>query len=349
MQLQNPKKLGEELLKAAAPVALLYGEDGYQLERSAAALVKGTVDAFPDFNLYSVDGRAGVDMDKVADSAQSLPFMAERRAVVLDDLDLSALSGSDAEKLWQLLQDPVPTTLLLITARTVPLDLKKKGSRGQKLFDLCDKAGVVCEFRKPARGDAAKLAAALAARQGCRLDPPEGLLLAEYCGCDSLRLRNEVDKLCAYAGEQIRREDILLLVEPVAEARIFDLSDQIVRRDFRGAMEVVDRLLFQRETPVAILTILTMAFVDIYRAASAKAAGLSEKDAKTAFGYGGGGYRYTKAAENQRRVDRRCLGDILEALARADRDMKTGGIDPAVVLETTIAEIFLIMNRSEAS
>ena len=349
MQLQNFKKLAAEVKASAPPVVLLYGEDSRQTERAAAALVKNTADVFPDFNLLTVDGRMSVDMDRVADAVQSLPFMAERRAVVLDDLDLSALTSSDAEKLWQLLLDPTPTTLLLITVRTVPLELKKKGGRAQKLFDLCDQAGIVCEFRRPTRSDAAKLAASLAAGQGCRLDPPDGLLLAEYCGCDSLRIQNEVDKLCAYAGEQIRREDILLLVEPTAEARIFDLSDAILRKDFRKAMSVVDRLLFQRETPVAILTILSMSFVDMYRAAAARAAGLSEKDAKAAFGYTGSGYRYTRAVENQRRLGNRCLGKVLETLAKADRDMKTSGIDPQVVLETAIAEIFLIMNRSEAS
>ena len=348
MRLQDPKKL-YEAGEVSFPVVLLYGEDSYRLEKAAAELLKNAVTAFPDFNLYSVDGRAGVDMDKVADSAQSLPFMAERRAVVLDDLDLAALSASDAEKLWQLLADLPSTTLMLITLRTMPLEYKKKGSRSQKLYDLCDKAGAVCEFSKPGRSDCARMAASLANRQGSRLDPPEGLLLADYCGCDTRRIRGEVEKLCAYAGEQIHREDILLLVEPVREARVFDLSDRIVRRDFRGAMEVVDRLLFQREAPVSVLTILTMAFVDIYRAAAARAAGLSEKDARAAFGYGASAYRYTKAVENQRRVDSRCLGEILETLANADQDMKTGGIDPAVVLETVVARIFLIMNRSDPS
>lgn len=349
MLLQNLRRKKEDLAEmAASPVVLLYGDDAYQLERTANALIKQTVTQFQDFNLFCVDGRTAMDVDKIADSALSLPFMAERRAVIIDDLDVSVLSAVDAEKLWQLLASLSPSTLLLITVRTQPLDLKKKGSRGQKLHDLCDKAGVVCSFTRPTRSDAARLAASFAAKHGTKLESPQGLLLADYCGCDCLRIQNEVDKLCAYAGEgeTITQQQIQLLVEPVSEARIFDLSDKIIKRDYNGAMAVVDGLLFQRETPVAILTILTMAFVDMYRAACAKAEGLPDSEARSAFGYGGGAYRYTKAVENQRRVGSSCLGEILHLLAEADLAMKTTGIDPRLTLESTIAEIFLKMSRA---
>lgn len=303
---------------------------------------------FPDFNFYQMDGRSGVDVDKVAEAAQSLPMLAPRRIVLLDDLDVSALSATDAQKLWELLQDPIPTTLLLITVRTVPLEVKKKGARGKKLLELCDQNGVACHFAQPTRNELARRAVQWAAEQGRKLDLCQGLLLAEYCGFDSLRVQNELRKLCAYTQSQIGHQDILLLVEPVREAQVFRLSGHILQGDLDGAMRVIDSLLFFREAPVSILTILTMTFVDIYRGACARAANIPEREAAAALGYGGSSsYRYQRGLENLRRIDPRHLNRLLATLAKADQTMKTSGVDAAIVLETTVMELFLILNGGD--
>lgn len=345
MQFQNSAKLEAYWAQNEIAVAFFYGEDSYQLEATIQKLVKPTALPFPNFNFYQVDGRSGVDMDKIADAVQSLPVMAPRRIVLLDDLDLSALSTTDVQKLWQLLQDPTPTTLLLITVRTLPLDIKKKSSRGKKLLELCDQKGVICHFARPTHNDLAHRAVQQAMQTERHLEFSQGLLLAEYCGFDSLRIYNEVKKLCAYTQKEICRKDILLLVEPVREARVFELSSHILRGDLRSAIEVVDSLLFCREAPVSILTMLAMAFVDVYRAACARADGLSEQEAIVAFGYSGSSsYRYRRALEHLKQINLCYLKQILATLAQADREMKTSGVDAIIVLETTVIELFLILN-----
>ena len=50
---------------------------------------------------------------------------------------------------------------------------------------------------------------------------------------------------------------------------------------------------------MSILSILSMAFVDLYRAGVARKAGIPDAEAKKALGYGGSGYRYDKGAQNQ--------------------------------------------------
>ena len=335
-------KLREQVKGGLLPVYLLHGEDGPQIEACAKWLKTQALDAFPDMNFSSFDGRASLDLDALADAALSLPFMAERRCVLLDDLNPESLGATQADKLWQLLEGLSPETTLIITARTQPLDLKKKGGRGAKLLALCDKAGGVCAFPKLTRAGGSQFAAQRAKRLGCILDPQAAALLADLCGLDSQRIASETDKLCAYTGTggTVTRETVELLVTPTADARVFDLSDKIVRGDLTGALHTVDDLLFQREAPVTVLSILSMAFVDMYRAAVAKRVGVPDAEAKKAYGYGGGGFRYTKGMENQRRFTVEQLEDALRLLAQADSSMKSTGGDPRIALETVVVQVF---------
>ena len=165
-------------------------------------------------------------------------------------------------------------------------------------------------------------------------------LLAEYCGREPQRMLTEVQKLAAHSPEGITPEDVRSLVAPVTEARVFDLPDKIIARNFTAAMAAINDLVFLRESPVSILSILSMAFVDLYRAGVARKAGIPDAEAKKALGYGGSGYRYDKGAQNQRKFSIPTLERILELLAEADKQMKTTGPDARVVLETTVAEIF---------
>ena len=322
---------------------LLWGEDGPAVQRYQRLLEKAVVTAFPDFNSYHCDGKAPIDLDALGDCARSLPMMAERRFVLVDDLNPELLSAEDLSKLQQLAEELPEETVLVITMRGVLPDLKKKGGKGGKLHALCDKYGGVCCFQKPSASSAAQLAAEEAKRLGSSLGRKEALLLAEYCGRDPQRMLTEVGKLAAHSPDIITGEDIRLLVAPVTEARVFDLSDRIVSGSYAAAMATIDDLIFLRENPVTILTILSMAFVDIYRAAVAKKAGIPAPEAKKAYGYGGSGFRYDKGTQNQRRFTLPMLEEILELLAQADSRMKASGIDPRVVLETLVAEIFLRM------
>lgn len=345
MQLTGERQLEEWYREHNVPsVCLLYGEDDYRIGRQRDKLVKLAVRDFPDFNLYTADGRASVNMDEFCDSALALPFMSDSRAALLDDLDLSVQDAVGTDKLWQLLKAPPESTCIIITVRTTAMELKKKSSRTAKLWDFCDKTGIVCSFPKPNRSDIARAASTKAVKAGCKLDSAAAEMLADYCGCDMLRAQNETDKLIAYIGSgEITESTIDLLVEPVTEARVFDLSGKLLRKDIDGAMAIVNDLIFQRESPVSILAILSMSFADIYRASAAKRAGVPTAQACKELGYfGGSTYRLQKSGENQGHFSQDVLGDIILLLARADSAMKETGANPTVLLEAAVTNIFLL-------
>ncbi|MEG0852344.1 MAG: DNA polymerase III subunit delta [Angelakisella sp.] len=349
MQLTGDRALEKWYRENNLPLCcLLYGEDDYQIGRQRDKLIKLAVRDFADFNLYTADGRVAVNMDELCDSAFALPFMSESRAVVLDDLDMSQQDASGVDKLFQLLKSPPESTCIIITVRTTLMELKKKSSRTAKLWDYCDKVGIVCAFPKPNRNDIARAASTRAVKAGCKLDSAAAGLLADYCGGDMLRALSETDKLIAYTGQsEISVATVELLVEPVIEAKVFDLSGKLLNKDLDGAMGIVSDLIFQRESPVSILTILSMSFADIYRASAAKRAGVPMPQACKELGYfGGSTYRLQKAGESQSRLSQDTLGEIVLLLARADSAMKETAANPTVILETAVTQIYLLCSAN---
>lgn len=348
MTLTGAKKLETWYRDNKLPsVCLLYGEDGYQIERQTERLLKLAVKAFPDFNLYKADGRVAVRMDELCDSAQSLPFMSDSRAVLLDDLDISAQDAVSMDKLMQLLAAPNEDCCLVITMRTVQPELKKKGSRSAKLVAACEKAGLVCVLPKPMRSDVARAASNRAARAGAKLSSEAAALLADFCGCDMQRALNETDKLAAYInGGEITEREVRLLVAPVVEARVFDLADRLLSGNLEGALNIVSDLFFLRESPMTILSILSMSFADIYRASAARRAGIPSAQAQKELGYFGGSvYRYSKAAEKLGRLNTHALGDAVLLLAEADNSMKQSGVNAPAMLETTVTRLWQLCGR----
>ncbi len=341
MVLSGPKQLDAMMKEGTLPgLLLLWGEDAPLMAGYKRRLERWAVTAFPDFNRSQYDGRFPLDLEALGDAARSLPMMAPRRFVLVEDLDPGLLSTGGLEKLRQLAEELPEETLLVMTMGSVLPDLKKKGSKGAQVFQLCERLGGVCHFPKPAGSAAVQRMVSAAEKAGSSISKDAAQLLAEYCGREPQRMLTEVQKLAAHSPEGITPEDVLSLVAPVTEARVFDLPDKIIARNFTAAMAAINDLVFLRESPVSILSILSMAFVDLYRAGVARKAGIPDAEAKKALGYGGSGYRYDKGAQNQRKFSIPTLERILELLAEADKQMKTTGPDARVVLETTVAEIF---------
>ena len=278
-----------------------------------------------------------------------MSFTPGRKCAVVDDLNPSGLGSTGMSKLSELLAQPTVDGVLILTVRGSARQFAKKEAAATKLLNLCDKAGGVCRFAAMTRGDVGKFARQTALRLGCVLEPEEAALLADYCNLDSLRLRQEVEKLAAYHGYtgKILKEDIEALVAPTVDANVFQLGDKVLRGDFNGAMAIVDDLLFLQERPESILTILTMSFVDYYRAAAVRRAGVADATARKELGYGGS-YRFTKALEQCGRLSRPALEGSLEILADADARMKQSAADGRTVLEVTILRLIELLRRERA-
>ncbi|SRR6266568_4442189 len=94
---------------------------------------------------------------------------------------------------------------------------------------------------------------------GVSIERNAATLLANFIGSQLRLLANELDKLATYAGEggTITGEDVRKLSAQVQEARIFDLTDALARRDQQLALTILHDLLVDGEPPLKLISTIT--------------------------------------------------------------------------------------------
>lgn len=326
-------ELKSRIKEGACNLYVLYGAEGYLTEQYARIIARQTVEPdFDAFNLQRFDGQS-VSIEQLEEAVETLPMMAERKCVLVRDMDVTV---ADSARLVSLVQQLPDSCVLVFWQMTLQPDKKK----AWKDFLLAaEKVGTVVEFGRKTESDVIKMLVGGAKRRGCILSGEDARYLVEQAGNDLQLLLNELDKLTALAGEggTVTRGLIDSAATKNLEARVFDLSKAILSRRPAEAYTLLHQLAQQREEPLAVLGVLSTAYSDMYRAKIALAAGQPATAPATAFkNYKGKEFRLRNAGRDAARISVSALRDCLDLLARADTGMKTGG-DGWLLLEQTVA------------
>lgn len=331
----NETGLQQQLKEGPRGLYVLYGEESYLTEHYARLIARRTVDeAFDAFNLQRFDGQS-VTPEQLEEAVEALPLMAEKKCVLVRDLDVAS---ADGERLLALVSNLPDSCVLVFWQMTLQPDKKKAW---QSFLKQAEQTGTVVCFARKSVGDVVKLLVKGAARRGCTLAPEDARYLVEQAGNDLTLLFQELDKLAALAGEgAITRQSIDQAVSKNLEARVFDLSKAILNRRGEQAFDLLHQLTVQREEPLAILGALSTAYADWYRAKAAATGGVSAETLADSFkSYKGKEFRLRNAARDAARIRVEALRDSLEILAAADRALKSGRGDDRVRLEQTVARL----------
>lgn len=324
-------------------IYLLYGEESYLVELYARKFCKSTEQGpMPEFN-YHVFSSEGFSVDELSDFVQALPWMAELKCAWVRGLEADKLSTTEFSKLEELMQDFPAYCLLVITLRGEI----SKHAKTAKLIKLCDQYGVSIRLARRTGSDLVKYIKGMVQKSGCTIESKTAQYLIERCSDDMELLKNEVDKLTAYVPNgQITTDTIDKVTIRAIEARAFDLSRAILRKDYDKAMAVLDDLLYQRESAVLILAALSSSFIDLYRAKVASAEDKDIKEIVSDFGYRGKEFRVRNALSDHRKYETSYLRTILFLLTEADEKLKSVKTEDRTVLEETIVKIFIAGERA---
>jgi len=332
----------KDLIKAGnCPLYVLYGEESYLTEQYARLIAKHTVGEGADaFNLQKFDGQT-LTLPQLEEAVEALPLMAEKKCVLVRDMDVSADVADGLEALIRNLPD---TCVLVLWQMTVQPDSRKGW---KSVLKAAESVGTVMEFKKKTAADAAKMLASGAKRRGCVLDTRDAAYLVEQAGNDLNLLLRELDKLCALAGEdgEITRALIDKAATKNLEAKVFDLSKAILRRDAGQALDLLYQLAVQRADPIVILATLSGAYADLYRAKVAVTAGVPAESLAEDFNYKGKEWRLRNAARDAGRLSVATLRRAIEVLAKADTALKLNHSGDRILLEQTVMQLIELMRE----
>jgi DNA polymerase III subunit delta len=336
---------------------VLYGEDTFSRDEALVTL-KDRMRTLPagEHNLTELSG-GDATVNALRLAADAVPFLAERRMVVVHDL-LARLQGrggggarrggrgrrgpakapqptaAGADEYEQLLAYvplvPQATSVVFVEGGGVAVDdLAAAIPRGR---------GLVREF--PRVRDVAGWIRSRAALLEVDLDEGAVRLLASLGGDDLRRLDNELRKLGAYAnGARVTRADVQRLVVG-RDIAIWGLLDALAERRRDRALEALHTLYAQGEPPEALLG---RDIAPLFRRLLvAKEIGLLPRAERARLDVAGAGLNprmLDRLSDQAARFERADLERALELLLELDRKVKTGETEPEPSLELAITTL----------
>ncbi len=335
-------------------VYVFYGEDEPALrERLAAFRATVTDPTTADLNTIRLDGESA-QLGDIQSAAGTLPFLADTRLVLIDNLTDSANGRAlidDLPRVLSALPDWarlvfVETALQTDRAGDSPGEQKRKAARRQALRKLVsiverDPRGKVLAFDVPGNvRQKQRWVAERAAHYGATIEPAAAHLLITRVGDDLTLADAELAKLAAYTNGQrpISSQDVDRLTPYTPEANIFEMVDALGQRNGEVALHLLRQLLDEGDDPLRIFGMIVRQFRLLMLMKEQLDAGETVTMAAQV-AHLKSGYVAQKIATQTRHYSLEMLERIYRLLLATDLEMKTGIKTPTLALETLIARL----------
>ena len=246
---------------------LIAGSDGAKIDATRARLRaraerEGGSAALEVFE--AGEGKGMPDHEALLASIPAMSLMEARRYLLADgierwrDKQLEPVIAALAEL-------PPDLTLVLICRDKPPAKLVKAVEAS---------AGEVHQFEAPKAREMPRVLVGEAQRLGFQLDSGAARMLVERMGANPVRLRNELERLALWAGEEgaVNAADLEAMIADTSEAAVWSLSDALLEGDAATALRIGEQLIGQGEN----VTGLIYGLASRLRGACAAAAQLEE-------------------------------------------------------------------------
>ncbi len=246
--------------KEFQPVYLFWGQEEYLKRYYVDELKKKLLSGAPEeFNFHSFD-ESSFSADEVVNAADAYPMGAERKLILLRNLDHAKLKAGDKELMDGLLEAVPEHVCLVLYFDFAHLDDNKKQ---KALFSLVEKSGAVVDFRLAASRQLVPWITKHAQARGKRIEPAVAEYLIEMTDGTMASISSETEKLCAFTGEEaIEKRHIDAIVTRVADSSVFDLTNAVVLRDYDTVLRLLNELREAKEEPVALLSGISTSFTE---------------------------------------------------------------------------------------
>lgn len=212
----------------------------------------------PAFNREDFDGAQPPSPELLRSALDTLPFGDGFRLVAVRRAD--ALPKPVSEAVVAYLQDPCPTTVLVMTAEKLP-----RSSRLYKaVAALGPKAVIDCAPRK--RADLEAQVASMARARGLVLGPGAAAELVARVGESAPMLDSELARIAGSRQGAMSAQDVREAVARVAPGKPWGFLDAVCARDPALAMRELDALRGQSE--IGLLSLLVTRLRELMAAKS---------------------------------------------------------------------------------
>ena len=227
---------------------LFYGDEAYLRMQDRDNTANKALGDASSMNFTKFKGQ-DTDVSELTDLAQTLPFLAERRVIVVDD---SGLFKSGSEELAAYLKDPCESTCLIFSESEVD-------KRRDVFKALTAGGGLAIDCTRQDRATLSKWVTSKFKSAGKNVSPDTVKLILDRAGDDMFNIAGEIEKLICYRydSDTIEPSDVREICSDWVEDRIFEMTDAITEHDNAKAFSLYADLLSLGERPIKVMNLLT--------------------------------------------------------------------------------------------
>jgi len=312
------------------PLYLLYGEEEFLIQEALDLIVHQVVDpGTRDFNFNAVYCR-DTRVPEIVNLAQTLPFMAKTRLVIAKDFD--ALKAAELDELVPYLQDPSPSTCLVMVSHQSRFEKKS-------VLSAVESHGAVTRFFPLLDRELVSWIEGWAKARKLSIQRDAAQFLVQTLGNDLQKIGNELEKVRIFIQDKkiIAYDEVKAVVGDFREYTSFDLAAALGAKNREKALLILSRLIQEGEAPVGLLGSLAWNFRRLLRAKSMEASGTGYEDIKRKLGV-----IFHQSAQFQDQMRRFTMDELQEAfrvMLTADKALKSSGLSGRLVLERMILRL----------
>lgn len=304
-------------------IYLLYGAEAY-LRKQYRDRLKAAIIGEDTINCHDYEGR-DIPLGEVIDQAETLPFFAERRLLIIEN---SGLFKNGGEQLAEYLAEPAPTAFFVF--------VEAETDKRSRLYKAIQSRGCAVEFPVQNESTLKRWILGMVKKENKKISETALNLLLEKTGSDMENIRKETEKLFCYCMEKevITEADIEAICTRQISSHIFDMVNAMADQKQKKALELYYELLALKEPPMRILFLVTRQFNLLMQVKELAAKGCQNKVIGEKTGLPGfiAGKYVTQAS----RFKASALRGAVEACVQAEEAIKTGRMNDHMSLELLI-------------
>lgn len=331
------KELKQNILHS---LYFFYGEEKYLLENSIKKIKKLFGELVLGINYIQLDA---TNVETLISNIETPAFGYNKKLIIAKDTGLFKKEKRGANKQNKELQSKIANyineNIKQIKQDTVMVFIEDESSKSD-LTACIEKNGIVCNFERLRPVEIKARIKAICNAYKVNIDDKTLQFFIETCGTSMLSLINEIRKLIEYVGENgsITNKEIELLSIKEFEAKIFDLTDNLGRKNIKESLRILKELIYNKEPVQKILITLYNHFKKIYLTKIALeenldvVSALNLKSNQT--------FLITKYRKQASCFSIKELRNILGELIELDKKYKAGLIDVNIGLESILCAYF---------
>lgn len=304
---------------------LCYGEEEYTKNQYVRNIKKEIIDPASELMNFERHEGKGVTADQIIDFAETLPFMSERRLMIVKDGGFFKSGKKDESAKLALYIDKLPDTVCIVF-------MESDIDRRLGLYRKVNKNHVTKEFKTPSDRDLVEWTKKEIKPYKVKMSNSVAEYFVQVVPTGMESIKNEIKKLATYKGSgEITKEEVDRVSTKSIDVRIFELVKVLGNKNTKSALQAYSNLLEMKESPIGILAMIGRQFRIILKVKYMRQ--LGHQNQSIAKETGLRQFMVRECVAQAPNFTFKQLESALKECLEADENIKTGMMQPELAVE----------------